>query len=98
MLPLLLALLSGAPIPTWAIAGVVRDRQTHEPVPNALVVLQCGCLDGSRETATDRRGQYVFSRLPAGVYTVRVLAGHDDVSKLVRLPAPAPTPRQRSAR
>lgn len=68
------------------ISGVVRNEQTNEVLPNALVVLQCTCLDGSREAQTNHNGIYAFRGLPPGTYTVQVLAGTADVSKVTTLP------------
>lgn len=72
---------------TGRISGTVIHSETREPIANALVVLQCTCLAGSRETTTDPRGRYAFARLPPGTYTVQVLAGQADVSKVFELPA-----------
>lgn len=72
-----------------SISGVVRHSKTKERIANALVVIQCACLQGARETQTNAQGIYRFSGLPAGVYTIQVLAGRADVSKVIELP---PTP------
>lgn len=68
------------------ISGRVTHSETKEPIPNALVLLQCSCLQGMRETQTNTHGLYVFRGLPAGTYTIQVLAGVADVSKVVTLP------------
>ncbi|MCX4241953.1 carboxypeptidase-like regulatory domain-containing protein [Paraliomyxa miuraensis] len=67
------------------ISGRVMNSKTDEPIPHALVVLQCACLSGSRETQTNDEGIYAFRGLPAGTYTIQVLAGQADVSKVVTL-------------
>lgn len=76
------------------ISGQVKNSKTGEPVENALVILQCTCLTGPREAQTNADGVYAFRGLPAGVYTVQVLAGQADVSKVIELPraplVPAP--------
>ena len=67
------------------ISGVVRHQETEERIEGALVVLQCACLSGPRETQTNSSGLYRFSGLPAGTYTVQVLVGQAVVSKVVTL-------------
>jgi len=74
------------------ISGQVRHSKTREPIEDALVILQCTCLRGARETVTNEDGLYAFRGLPAGVYTVQVLAGEADVSKVIELPPSPPPP------
>ncbi len=69
-----------------SIRGVVTDRGDDEPIADALVVLQCTCLNGERETQTNARGIYRFDDLPPGNYTVQVLFGRANVSKVTQLP------------
>lgn len=69
------------------ITGVVTHSKTRAPIPDALVVLQCACLGGPRETSTDARGRYAFAELGPGVYTVQVLVGQADVTKVISVPA-----------
>lgn len=69
-----------------SISGAVIDTNAKVPIPNALVVLQSSALLGTRETQTNDRGIYAFRELPPGTYTVQVLAGHADVSKVTTLP------------
>ncbi len=71
------------------ISGVVTDQKTKERIPSALVILQCSCLQGSRETQTNENGLYAFRDLPPGTYTIQILAGQADVSKVATLPAGA---------
>ncbi len=72
-----------------AISGVVTNSKTKEKVKTALVVLQCTCLQGTRETKTNDSGLYVFRDLPPGTYTIQVLAGQADISKVTTLPRDA---------
>lgn len=67
------------------IAGVVRDA-AGAPVENALVILQSTALTESQERMTSARGVYAFVDLPAGNYTIQVLAGKANVSKITMLP------------
>jgi hypothetical protein len=69
-----------------SISGVVTDARTKLKLKDAVVVLQCTCLQGQRETQTDANGLYVFRDLPPGTYTVQVLFGKADVSKVMALP------------
>jgi len=71
------------------ISGAVTDGKTGEPVREALVILQCSCLQGQRETSTSADGLYVFRNLPPGKFTVQVLVGDSDVSKSMDVPAGA---------
>ncbi len=75
--------------PTGTIQGVVKDKNTGDAIEGALVVLQCNCLQGEMEATTNARGIYTFNNLPAGQYTVQVLKGQADVSKVTELPAGA---------
>ncbi len=71
---------------TYTIRGVVRHPHGGASIPDALVIVQCACLQAMRETQTDRYGRYRFTGLPAGNYLVQVLAGSADVSRYVQLP------------
>jgi len=87
---LLGTLLALAPTPASSqgiISGTIVNSKTEQPIEGALVILQCACLQGARETQTNARGLYAFRGLPAGVYTVQVLVGQADVAKIVELPA-----------
>jgi len=68
------------------ISGVIRHPKTKERIPNAIVVLQCTCLQGLQETTTNAEGLYAFKDLPPGTYTVQVLIGQADESKVATLP------------
>ncbi|MCH9679955.1 MAG: carboxypeptidase-like regulatory domain-containing protein [Deltaproteobacteria bacterium] len=72
---------------TSNISGVVVDSKTNEVVPNALVILQSSALREMIETQTNGNGIYAFRDLPPATYTVQVLTGHADVSKIAVLPA-----------
>lgn len=84
--------LAVAPTPALAlessgtISGVVTHRATKERIADALVILQCSCLQETRETQTNANGLYAFGDLPPGTYTVQVLSGQADVSKVATLP------------
>ena len=69
-----------------AISGVVTDSTNGEPIENAIVVIQCACLSQQQERMTNARGIYSFNDLPSGNYTVQVLAGKANVSKITQLP------------
>ena len=68
------------------INGTVKNSNTGQPIANALVVLQCSCLSGQEERFTNDRGIYSFTDLPAGNYTIQVLSGKANVSKVTELP------------
>jgi len=71
---------------TVTISGVVSDKKTEGKVEGALVILQCSCLQGVRETTTNVDGLYAFRNLPAGKFTVQVLVGETDVNKSMDVP------------
>lgn len=72
-----------------SISGVVTNADTGERMPNALVILQCTCMPGTRETTTNDNGLYAFRGLPTGRFTIQVLGGQADVSKVTQLPSGA---------
>jgi len=72
-----------------SISGVVTNADTGERMPEALVILQCNCLPSARETTTNANGLYAFRGLPTGTFTIQVLAGQADVSKVTTLPGGA---------
>ena len=86
MRPLFFVMLALASGKTYAIQGIVRSDKTREPVGNAIVVLQCACLESARETVTSPQGLYHFGGLGPGTYTIEVLIGEADLSKVVTLP------------
>jgi hypothetical protein len=69
-----------------SISGVVKDEKTKQPIKDAIVVVQCTCLQGELTVNTNASGLYAFRDLPPGTYTVQVLAGKADVSKTTTLP------------
>lgn len=82
--------LSPRPAQAWSdtgsISGIVTHADTGEQLPNAIVILQCTCLQGTREATTNDNGLYAFRSLPRGTFTIQVLAGQADVSKVTTLP------------
>jgi hypothetical protein len=84
---LAIAMLAAAPAGNeGVISGKITHHETREPIPNALVILQCACLIAPRETQTNAEGLYAFTGLPAGTYTIQVLVGRAHVTKIVMLP------------
>lgn len=77
---------TNSPGDAGVIKGLVENSLTEEPFENALVVLMCMCLAAPQERFTNERGMYSFKDLPAGNYTVQVLAGQANVSKVTELP------------
>lgn len=71
------------------ISGVVRHEETDAPLGSAIVVLQSTSLPGPLELMTDHYGRYRFDGLPPGTYTLQVLVGQADVSKVFSLPESA---------
>jgi outer membrane receptor protein involved in Fe transport len=78
LLPLLVLLIAGLVVPavfaqetTAGLQGTVKD-QSGAVVPNATVEIS-GPL-GTQKAVTDSTGQFSFSKLPVGMYTVSVSA------------------------
>lgn len=67
------------------ISGIVAEAGTREHLPGTLVVLQCDCLEGTRETQTNANGVFVFTDLPTGTYTVQVLHKNDEAVRVIEL-------------
>ena len=68
-----------------SIWGSVTNTETGERIVDAVVVLQCTCLSGPRETTTNEKGLYAFRGLPTGTFTIEVLTGITNVSKVATL-------------
>ena len=71
------------------IVGRVTNSEDKQPLSGALVLIQCSCLSSSLETTTNERGLYRFTDLPPGTYTIQVLSGEADVSRVTQLPRAA---------
>ena len=63
------------------LQGVIGDADTGEAIKDSLVIVQCDCLKGVRETVTNADGVYQFRDLPPGKYTIQVLFGSSNVSR-----------------
>ena len=69
---------------TGAVAGVIRDRQTREPLIGATVVVE---MNGHSEAAiTDEQGWYGIGGLPAGVAALTIY--YDDATNARRITIP----------
>ena len=56
---------------TAAISGVVMtDEITSHPIRRATVTISSGAIRGTRTSATDDAGRFLFSSLPAGQYSL----------------------------
>jgi hypothetical protein len=66
-----------------SIRGIVHDPQ-HRPVQNAMVMLHATASDWSKTTNTDANGEFEFTTVPLGQYTVSVASlGFDQTSQTV---------------
>ena len=54
-----------------SLRGIVHDPQ-HRPVQGAMVMLQAKSSDWNQTTTTDSNGQFQFTTVPLGEYTVSV--------------------------
>jgi hypothetical protein len=81
-LPALGLLLGMAPTVAYAaggsLSGTVKDRQKEGDVPiaDAVVIIQCNCFSGTKETTTNSRGLWSMHDLPAGEYTVQAIGNN----------------------
>jgi hypothetical protein len=74
--------LAGSAVPattdTTAVSGVVVDATTGSPIAGAVVEISLDGrmirTDAARPRATDDRGRFLFTRLPAGTLAVRASA------------------------
>jgi Carboxypeptidase regulatory-like domain/TonB dependent receptor/TonB-dependent Receptor Plug Domain len=70
-----------AQVTTATLIGLVRDNSTAV-IPGASVLATHEGTGVSREGLTDANGEFVFSALPSGPYTVRIeLAGFKTISQ-----------------
>jgi hypothetical protein len=60
---------------TGSLRGLVRDRDTGQPVVGATVVVSSPALQGSEAALTDERGVYLIGGLPPGEYQVTAFHG-----------------------
>lgn len=58
---------NGALATTGKISGIVKDKETGEPLPGVNVIVE----GTTRGAATDVQGNYVILNVPAGTYSVR---------------------------
>lgn len=63
------------------VVGSVVSHEDGKPSANAIVVLQCECLQGPRETQTNADGLFAFRDLPPGEYTAQALLGAGEASR-----------------
>lgn len=62
-----------------SISGKLLDAQTNQPIPSATVE-----LDGRHITITDEDGQFIFNRIPAGSYLLKVSSvGYKSLEKQI---------------
>lgn len=71
---------------TGSIAGVLTDKSTKGPLADALIVIECTCMESQRETRSNADGVYSFKKLRSGTYTVNIYAGKGNVAKIVTVP------------
>lgn len=65
-------------IPDGRITGVVRDRESGAPVPNAVIGLQTNRADGEQHvrSISDADGRFTFVGIRNGTHVVRVYPPH----------------------
>lgn len=57
------------------VAGVVRDKETEEPIGGVTVRLYCICFRGPLVAKTNSNGVYQFDRLAPGEYAIQAELG-----------------------
>ena len=68
---LFISIAAHAQVTTSTLVGLVRDA-SNAVIPGATVVATHEGTGVSREGVTDANGEFVFSALPAGPYTVKI--------------------------
>jgi hypothetical protein len=66
---------------TVVLTGVVLDASrgaNGAPAADALVEIDCTCIQGARAVKTDAEGRFRFDELPPGAYSARFVFGDDD--------------------
>src|SRR5919106_3903848 len=66
-----IAVESQAQVTTATVYGIVQD-QSAALVPGAAITLTHDATGAVRQTTSDRRGEFVFTSLPVGSYTLKV--------------------------
>jgi hypothetical protein len=74
------------PVAAGQVTGIVRHHTSGSAIAGALIIVQCACLQGARETTTDKDGVYSLRDLPPGKYTVQVLFKDANVNKTFEMP------------
>ncbi|RMH38210.1 MAG: hypothetical protein D6689_19875, partial [Deltaproteobacteria bacterium] len=64
-----------------AIAGIVTDQATGDPLPGVTVVVSSPSLQGVQSALTDGRGSYKIDSLPPGIYMVTFYIGDGQVQR-----------------
>jgi uncharacterized protein (DUF2141 family) len=86
---------AAAPQGTAMILGSVVNGDTGTPVRRARVTLNGTELRGNRATVTDDEGNFVFTQLPAGRYSMTASkAGYVNIAYGAKAPGRAGTPMQ----
>ncbi len=76
----------GQGLPTATLAG--RATNAGQPLPGVSVTVSSPNLQGTRTTVTSINGDYVFTALPPGEYTVRFeISSFEPQTKTIRLAA-----------
>lgn len=76
-----------APESVLQIAGIVHEKKDAQlPIANAEVWI----VERGQRVRSDRFGRYTFSNVPAGTYTLRVVAHGDVAEHQVTIPASTP--------
>jgi hypothetical protein len=80
--------MAALPKPAAGSGGAIAGSIQHEGIAGAgaIVILQSTALPSQLEAITDERGIYSFEGLPPGNYTIQVLWGKANTSKIVQLP------------
>lgn len=66
-----IAVVSEAQVTTATVYGIVQD-QSEALVPGAAITLTHDATSAVRQTTSDHRGEFVFTSLPVGSYTLKV--------------------------
>jgi hypothetical protein len=63
------------------LVGVIMDKQTGEPVAGVTITANSPAMNGTQTAITDERGNYRFTALPPGTYSLNTYYGDSTMQR-----------------